>query len=252
MRLFRCFLLTGVLALVLLGCSSEPNYAPVVSAWPVPSQSATYYRVRQGDTLYAIAWRFEQDYRDIARWNRLKPPYVLDKDERLRVKTPTGERKSKKAQKVAHNPKKASTKRTKSTSKVSYKRTRVSSGPVHWRWPAKGKIIQGFNLKSGGNKGINIRGRRGQTVRAAAAGQVAYAGNGLKGYGNLLIIKHTRTYFSAYAYNRRLLVKEGSQVKAGQKIALMGSLGTQPAQLHFEIRRAGKPVNPLRHLPTRK
>ncbi|WP_187488679.1 murein hydrolase activator NlpD [Duffyella gerundensis] len=130
--------------------------------------------------------------------------------------------------------------------------TTNSSTPVgSWRWPTDGKIIDNFSSSEGGNKGIDIAGSRGQPVIATASGRVVYAGNALRGYGNLIIIKHNDDYLSAYAHNDSMLVREQQDVKAGQKIATMGSTGTSSVRLHFEIRYKGKSVNPLRYLPQR-
>ncbi|MCU7366504.1 murein hydrolase activator NlpD [Pantoea stewartii] len=130
--------------------------------------------------------------------------------------------------------------------------TTNSSTPVgSWRWPTEGKIIDNFSATEGGNKGIDIAGSRGQPVVATASGRVVYAGNALRGYGNLIIIKHNDDYLSAYAHNDTMLVREQQEVKAGQKIATMGSTGTSSVRLHFEIRYKGKSVNPLRYLPQR-
>lgn len=130
--------------------------------------------------------------------------------------------------------------------------TTNSTTPVgSWRWPTDGKIIDNFSAAEGGNKGIDIAGSRGQPVVATASGRVVYAGNALRGYGNLIIIKHNDDYLSAYAHNDSMLVREQQEVKAGQKIATMGSTGTSSVRLHFEIRYKGKSVNPLRYLPQR-
>ncbi|QTF07301.1 murein hydrolase activator NlpD [Brenneria izadpanahii] len=120
-----------------------------------------------------------------------------------------------------------------------------------WRWPTEGKVIDSFSDSEGGNKGIDIAGTRGQPVIATASGRVVYAGNALRGYGNLIIIKHNDDYLSAYAHNENMLVREQQEVTAGQKIATMGSTGTSSVRLHFEIRYKGKSVNPLRFLPQR-
>ncbi|OOF41711.1 hypothetical protein BKK47_00325 [Rodentibacter mrazii] len=122
---------------------------------------------------------------------------------------------------------------------------------VAWTWPASGNIIQGFSNSDGGNKGIDISGSRGQSVKAAAAGRVVYAGNALRGYGNLIIIKHNDDFLSAYAHNDRILVSDQQEIKAGQEIAKMGSTGTNGVKLHFEIRYKGKSVDPIRYLPKR-
>ncbi len=130
--------------------------------------------------------------------------------------------------------------------------TTDNGGPVSsWRWPTDGKIIDNFSASEGGNKGIDIAGSRGQPVLATASGRVVYAGNALRGYGNLIIIKHNDDYLSAYAHNDSMLVREQQEVQAGQKIATMGSTGTSSVRLHFEIRYKGKSVNPLRYLPQR-
>lgn len=126
-----------------------------------------------------------------------------------------------------------------------------STSGVRWRWPTEGKVIDNFSTSEGGNKGIDIAGSRGQSVLAAADGRIVYAGNALRGYGNLIIIKHNDDYLSAYAHNDSMLVAEQQEVKAGQKIATMGSTGASSVRLHFEIRYKGKSVNPLQHLPQR-
>ncbi|MFU0447635.1 murein hydrolase activator NlpD [Pseudocitrobacter faecalis] len=128
----------------------------------------------------------------------------------------------------------------------------TTSAPISsWRWPTDGKIIEGFGGSEGGNKGIDIAGSKGQAITATADGRVVYAGNALRGYGNLIIIKHNDDYLSAYAHNDTMLVREQQEVKAGQKIATMGSTGTSSTRLHFEIRYKGKSVNPLQYLPQR-
>ena len=120
---------------------------------------------------------------------------------------------------------------------------------VAWQWPTQGNVIQGFSNSDGGNKGIDISGSRGQPVKAAASGRIVYAGNALRGYGNLIIIKHNDDFLSAYAHNDKILVSDQQEVKAGQEIAKMGSTGTNAVKLHFEIRYKGKSVDPVRYLP---
>jgi lipoprotein NlpD len=140
---------------------------------------------------------------------------------------------------------------TNSTAEPTASSTSTSSPISSWRWPTEGKIIENFSAAEGGNKGIDIAGSKGQAVIATANGRVVYAGNALRGYGNLIIIKHNDDYLSAYAHNDTMLVREQQEVKAGQKIATMGSTGTSSTRLHFEIRYKGKSVNPLRYLPQR-
>ena len=122
---------------------------------------------------------------------------------------------------------------------------------VAWQWPTQGNVIQGFSNSDGGNKGVDISGSRGQAIKAAASGRVVYAGNALRGYGNLIIIKHNDDFLSAYAHNDKILVSDQQEVKAGQEIAKMGSTGTNAVKLHFEIRYKGKSVDPVRYLPRR-
>jgi lipoprotein NlpD len=139
-----------------------------------------------------------------------------------------------------------------SSSTVATASSTSDSAPIStWRWPTDGKIIENFSATEGGNKGIDIAGSKGQAIIATASGRVVYAGNALRGYGNLIIIKHNDDYLSAYAHNDTMLVREQQEITAGQKIATMGSTGTSSTRLHFEIRYKGKSVNPLRYLPQR-
>ncbi|EMP8905330.1 TPA: murein hydrolase activator NlpD [Klebsiella variicola] len=140
---------------------------------------------------------------------------------------------------------------TVSTTQPTASSTSTSSPISSWRWPTDGKVIENFSGAEGGNKGIDIAGSKGQAIVATADGHVVYAGNALRGYGNLIIIKHNDDYLSAYAHNDTMLVREQQEVKAGQKIATMGSTGTSSTRLHFEIRYKGKSVNPLQYLPQR-
>jgi lipoprotein NlpD len=157
-----------------------------------------------------------------------------------------------------------SAKKTSQSSKNQTKRRKVvtqakkptksikKSGSLRWHWPTHGHVIETFSSKSSTRKGIDIAGRLGQGVKAASAGRVVYSGSGLRGYGKLIIVKHNEQYLSAYAHNRKLLVKQGDTVKLGQRIAEMGRSGTDRVKLHFEIRREGNPVNPMRYLPKRR
>ncbi|HFH6199937.1 TPA: murein hydrolase activator NlpD [Salmonella enterica subsp. enterica serovar Typhimurium] len=140
---------------------------------------------------------------------------------------------------------------TVSTTEPNASSTSTSAPISAWRWPTDGKVSENFGASEGGNKGIDIAGSKGQAIVATADGRVVYAGNALRGYGNLIIIKHNDDYLSAYAHNDTMLVREQQEVKAGQKIATMGSTGTSSTRLHFEIRYKGKSVNPLRYLPQR-
>jgi lipoprotein NlpD len=198
--------------------------------------------VRKGDTLYSIAWQAGHDYRKVARWNNIRWPYRIHPGQRISLKAKT-KTKHKAAQKQKITQRKAPSK---------YKKKPYSApknGVVKWAWPTRGKIIGYFSAKEPGKKGVDIAGRIGQSIKAAASGRVVYSGNGLRGYGNLVIIKHNETYFSAYAHNRKIFVKENQKVKLGQKIADMGNTGANNVMLHFEIRRNGRPINPLKYLP---
>jgi lipoprotein NlpD len=211
------------------------------------------HRVSRGETLYSIAWRYGLDYRELARRNNIAPPYTIFPTQRLRLDagaagSPPASRSQAPAS-ASPPPAVRSEKRTSTPSPRAS--TPAPVGAVEWRWPAQGKILVPFNGNNGLNKGIDIDGNLGQPVIAAAPGQVVYAGIGLRGYGKLLIIKHNDTYLSAYAHNQRLLVQEGDVVKAGQRVANMGSSGADRVKLHFEVRRDGTPVDPLGYLPRR-
>lgn len=195
------------------------------------------YIVKPGDTLYSISWRYRQDYKKLASYNGINPPYTIHVGQRLRIPT----------SKVAAIPKQQN-KPTSTPATV----THPSAKQITWRWPLRGKIIENYSASEPGNKGIDIAGKPGELILAAAAGKVVYSGNGLPRYGNLLIVKHDDVYLSAYAHNQTLLVKEGQWVAAGQKIALLGKTGTQRHKLHFEIRYDGRPINPLQLLPKRQ
>ncbi len=266
-------LAAGLALLHLSGCGT-PSKATVVSREaPVkkrstrPKASGGYYRVRRGDTLYSIAWRAGVDVRSLAAWNRIRPPYTIYPGQRLRLSRPPASRaatsgKSKRA--AAGKPRSSrkssgrstAPKRTK-TAKSSAKRVQTGSKSdkgrvkLSWTWPTAGKVIQRFAPDDPGRKGIKIGGRVGQKVRAAEGGKVVYAGSGLIGYGRLIIIKHNKNYLSAYGHNRKLLVREGDRVRRGQAVAEMGRNGSGKTLLHFEIRRNGIPVDPLRLLPRR-
>ena len=199
------------------------------------------HTVTRGETLYAIAAEAGVRMEDLAAWNRLAPPYPLTPGQRLRLTDPNP------------NPNREAPRVTDAKGKPITTRAaprddafdRVAS--IAWTWPTEGTMLTRFD--AGASKGIDIGGAIGQTIRAAAAGKVVYQGSGLRGYGRLIIIKHNADFLSAYAHCEATFVKEGDVVKAGQKIADMGSTGTDRVKLHFEIRRRGVPVDPLQYLP---
>jgi len=282
-------LVNARLALVLAGAlltgCSYGGIAPVESAsrTPAPRSSATpaAHVVKRGDTLYSIAWRYRFDYRRLASWNAIREPYTIYPGQKLRLSQPPRTAATRTTQPppgtsetIARMPlpppaggrgtsTQASVRPAKSASKTSKGEKTASAGslkkrdkkaakggnaPVkRWYWPAKGKVVTPFS-RSGG-KGIDIAGKFGQSIVAASNGQVVYSGSGLIGYGQLIIVKHNKRYLSAYAHNNKLLVKEGDTVRGGQRIAEMGRNGSNRALLHFEIRRDGKPIDPIRYLP---
>jgi lipoprotein NlpD len=227
-----------------------------------------YYTVRPGDTLVRIALETGQNWRDVARWNNLDNPNVIEVGQVLRVVPPTGPVAAVEPPRAVP-PTGASSSVLPPLAAGSAPRPAASAAPapaaaaapspspasagdddIAWSWPTSGGgVLAGFDEQK--NKGIDISGRAGDAVLAAADGRVVYAGAGLRGYGNLIILKHNNTFLTAYAHNQTLLVKEDQAVRKGQKIAEMGSTDTDRVKLHFEIRRQGKPVDPARYLPPR-
>lgn len=268
------------LALLVSACGSQrvARPAPVddrgtsrpaaesATATPAPAAAQPrvgYVTVQPGDTLYRIALNAGQDYRDIATWNNLPNPNAIEVGQLLRVVPPTAA-----APAPAPAPS-VGTAPVNSGSVASWplSETSPSAAPapapapaptpapavagddIQFVWPASGPVIAGFDENT--NKGVSIGGKIGDPVVAAADGRVVYAGAGLRGYGNLIILQHNNTYLTAYAHNQALLVRENQSVRQGQKIAEMGSSDADRVKLHFEVRRQGKPVDPLAHLPKR-
>lgn len=212
-RIFFVLLLAGLLT----GCEGMLRW------------SRDYHTVRAGETLYSIAIRYDLDQRDLIRWNDLGDGTYVREGQKLRLQPPPGGARQQ-AGHVARMP--------------------VLPAPG-WRWPAPGKVALAFGASLKTGSGIRIAGSQGEAVVAAAAGEVVYAGGGLEHYGQLLIIKHNDSWLSAYGLNRALLVGEGDRVRQGQVVARMGRESRGSPQLHFEIRRNGRPVDPLRYLPRR-
>lgn len=219
-------------SLIVAGCSSS-------------SDSGSTYTVKRGDTLYAISRSTGTSVRDLARLNNISPPYTIEVGQRLKLIGST---------KTSPTSGKTTTKSSTKTAAVrpSSSVPQSSWPPVGqrcWQWPASGKVILPYSTADGGNKGIDISAARGTPVYAAGAGKVVYVGNQLRGYGNLIMIKHSEDYITAYAHNDTLLVNNGQSVKAGQKIATMGSTDAASVRLHFQIRYRATAIDPLRYLP---
>ena len=190
--------------------------------------------VRRGETLFSIAWRYGKDPADVARWNQLGDGSLIHPGQVIRLTPPSGR----------------SGTSTRAKNKEPLPKIPAQPPPA-WTWPTSGRINVEFGGKPGSGTGVLIDGKVGQTIVAAASGRVVYAGGGLIGYGQLIILKHNDTFLSAYGHNAKLLVKEGQTVTKGQRIATMGEGPERKPRLHFEIRRNGKPVNPRQYLPAR-
>lgn len=231
------------------------------------------YTVKRGDTLYGIAFRHGLDYREVASLNRIGPPYTIYPGQSLRLRAQGSARQARsvtgmpapRAGAPARTPPATGTPAGPSTPVTATPASPVAA-PVRptpalpavpdappasgaWRWPTQGQVIGRFVAGDPKRQGLDIAGNAGQAVVAAADGVVVYSGSGLVGYGELIIVKHSDEWLSAYAHNRRRLVGEGAQVKAGQQIAELGRTGTSRDMLHFEVRRNGKPVDPMQVLP---
>ena len=220
-----------------------------------------YYSVRSGDTLTKIALEHGQAWRDIAKWNGLDNPNVIEVDQVLRVVPPSVDAANRGAAKPAANVASNTVSNPVTNPAVNAAPVSASAStpaPVTaatnddnlvFAWPHPGQVLSGFDETK--NKGLDFAGKAGDPVLAAADGKVVYAGSGLRGYGNLVILKHNNTYLTAYAHNQTLLVKEDQTVQKGQRIAEMGSSDADRVKLHFEIRKQGKPVDPAKLLPAR-
>jgi lipoprotein NlpD len=208
-------------------------------------RQAQVHVVRAGETLYTIAWRHGVDYRLLAQWNNLRDPDFIVAGQRLRLTPPAPSAAEARGARPASSTATASTSRSRSSPPVP---APPVLPPPQWQWPTQGPLVYRYGNKAEIASGVGIGGRQGQTVSAAATGRVVYAGSGLTGYGQLVIIKHNDTYLSAYGHNGRLLVNQGQEVRRGDKIAEMGLDPKRRPRLHFEIRRNGAPVDPLPYI----
>ncbi len=282
----RLFTLALLASFVLGGCASKgaPHKAPVEERTSTSGRSAPsatesvagaakampgaenagkpgYYTVRPGDTLIRIGLDAGQNWRDIGRWNNLENPNQIEVGQVLRVLpahlagVPAAGETGVVTRPVASatvSPVAAASAPVRPAATASAAPATVSAGSeeeLAWVWPTAGGLLRGFDEVN--NKGLDLGGKAGDPVLAAMDGRVVYSGAGLRGYGNLIILKHNNTYLSAYAHNQTLLVKEDQSVHKGQKIAEMGSSDAERVALHFEIRRQGKPVDPAKYLPAR-
>jgi len=233
---------------------------PVVPPLPGAENAGKpgYFTVRPGDTLIRIGLETGQNWRDIQTWNQLTNPNLIEVGQVLRVAPPGVDPSQPAAAPVSSGtvvarplsaPPVAAAPATVTPAPAAAPAAAPSADDIAFVWPVAGAVIETFDEVK--NKGLDITGKMGDPVLAAADGRVVYAGAGLRGYGNLIILKHNNTYLTAYAHNQNLLVREDQAVKQGQKIAEMGSSDADRVKLHFEVRRQGKPVDPLKHLPSR-
>ena len=243
--------MTIFVGVFLSGCSSRHIPAPVSSLnnnvndlGHTININGSNYKVQRGDTLYSIAFSAGQDFRLLAKNNSIPSPYTIFPGQNISLIP----KPKKILRKELDPPKQREYVQKQASNKVSNTK-RLSSSKVKWSWPAKGKITKRFSNKENGYKGLQITNRKGASVLAAAQGTVVYAGNALRGYGSLIILKHNDDYLSAYAHNSKLLVKEKQKVKAGQKIAEIGNSESPVTALRFEIRYRGQAVNPAKYLP---
>jgi murein DD-endopeptidase MepM/ murein hydrolase activator NlpD len=225
---------------------AKPAAAPVSRPVIQPSTDGTY-TVKKGDTLYSIALEHGADYREVAQWNGLTDPTKIDVGQRLRVSPPAG------AASVAPvrggaAPEARPLEKPQAAAVAKAPEPARADDAIQFIWPARGKVIAGFTQPR--SKGIDIDGKLGDPVVAAAAGRVTYIGSGIPGLGKLVVIKHDAGFITVYAHNREILVKEQQAVSRGQKIAEIGATDSDRPKLHFQIRKGSSPVDPLRYLPS--
>lgn len=277
-----CLFLSGCSYEILHYSDKDSGSYSSNSARVAPVPSSGIYRVKQGDTLFSIAFRYGLDYRELAKSNRIDSPYVIYPNQKIHLRGTTSSRsnttsvpalivketsptpstkpvtsKQVVSKQVAPTPISVQPKTSEKVS-VPVRAAEKVSAPIvqgdkmtsDWSWPVDGKVTRSFSSSGVSSKGIDIKGEQGELVKAAADGIVVYAGNGLIGYGNLVIVKHNDVYLSAYAYNENILVKEKQTVRVGDSLAVIGGKGSERPLLHFEVRRDGQPIDPLSVLPS--
>ncbi len=249
------FLLILVFSVGMTGCINSREFISTEEKFSKSQKVTGFHVVEKGDTLFSIAWTYGWDYKQLANANSIAKPYTIYAGQKIDITNPGSYKSSTKVPSVGKSTKVTKNKKSPTSSPRQTKQTASTkpslSNNYQWKWPANGTVIDKFSTKKPVNKGIDIAGKKGESVFATAAGEVVYAGKGLRGYGNLVIIKHDESFLSAYAHTSRILVREKEKIKAGQIIAEIGSTGTNKVKLHFEIRRNGRPVDPLRYLPKR-
>ena len=264
----------ALLGLLLASCAAQRAPVVTVNQAPVVQPSQRVHVVVRGDTLYAIAWRYETTVDKLAQLNGLAPPYLIHVGNRLVLDPPVPVEPAAGTATTASgvvvmavpepqldtqpNPRPvvAGAPVLPAPATVPQAPASPPPGPPapasgwSWQWPATGDITRQYD-SNGQFKGINIQSRPGTPIQAAASGEVVYAGDGLRGYGQLIIVKHSEVYLSAYAYNRVMAVREGDKVTAGQRLGEVGGDAANPGRLYFEIRKQGDPIDPTRLLPSR-
>jgi lipoprotein NlpD len=283
---FRLYSLVLLMLVGVVACKSSSQLAPIEQLGQPPGIKLNHHKVSKGDTLISIAWRYGMDYHQLASINNISAPYTIyvgqkvfldrgasssaasnsvevspgvevvaigDDANAVTVVSETSDATAVKpvASLPAETSVSANSEKQSVNSTLETKSIPVSSTGVQWIWPASGRITSSFSSSDPLRKGVDLDGKQGDPVVATRSGNVVYAGNGLAGYGELVILKHDEQFLSAYGNNSKLLVKEGESIKVGQKIAEIGSSGTDSNKLHFEIRKQGKPVDPLLYLPKR-
>ncbi len=257
-QMFRTATCVSIIAIcvVMTGCISSREFISTEAKFSKSKKATGFHIVEKGDTLFSIAWTYGWDYQELASANSIAKPYIIYAGQKIDIDNPPAVRKLAKVTSVGKMSKPRPKQEKPATRPIKNSHTTTIKPSLEakngWNWPAKGKVITRYSAKNRQNKGIDIAGKLGESVSAAAAGTVVYAGKGLRGYGNLVIIKHDAKFLSAYAHTSRILVREKEKIKAGQIIAEIGSTGTNKVKLHFEIRRNGRPVDPLQFLPKRR